>query len=249
MENRPRAISVRLEARIAGALYLLVILLGGFAEIGVREGLVKAGDPGATASAIIAHQHLFRLGFAAEMVTNVIAIPLTLIMYRLLAPAGRFAVLLAVALDLTQNTVNAVNAWTQFAPLTLLSGSPDLAAIPHAELAALARLALKWHDVGFQIGLTFFGFALMIYGAVIFRSGYFPRLIGLLYGFAGACYLLGSYAFFLAPNLPVFPWVLYGCLVGEGALALWLLIVGVNEAKWRVAAAGAAGRAHTPAPC
>jgi hypothetical protein len=64
--------------------------------------------------------------------------------------------------------------------LTLLGASPDLAAIPHGELAALARLALKWRGVGFQVGLTFCGFALLIYGAVIFRSGFFPRLLGLL---------------------------------------------------------------------
>ncbi len=145
--------------------------------------------------------------------------------------------LLAVALDLTQNTINAVNAWTQFAPLTLLSGSPDLAAIPHAELAALARLALKWHDVGFQIGLTFFGFALVIYGSVIFRSGFFPRFLGLLYAFAGVCYLVNAYAYFLAPDLPFSAHTLYGSLVGESALTLWLLIVGVNEPKWRAAAA------------
>ena len=225
----------RMEARVAGALYLLVILLGGFAEIAVRQGLVTPDNPGATARAIMAHQALFRWGFAAEMLTNVIAIPLTLIFYRLLAPAGRFWVLLAVLLDLTQNTVNAVNAWTQFAPLTLLSGSPDLAAIPSPELAALARLALKWHDVGFAIGLTFFGFALVIYGVVIFRSGFFPRFLGVLYGVAGACYLVNSSAFFLAPSLQS-PIILLPCLVGEGAVAMWLLVVGVNEAKWRAVA-------------
>lgn len=229
-------ISPRREARIAGFLYLLVIVLGGFAEVGVRQGLVTVGDPAATARAIMAHQDLFRLGFAAEMMTNVIAIPVTLIVYRLLAPAGRFLALLAVAFDLTQNTINAVNAWTQFAPLTLLGGAPDLAAVPHAELAALARLALKWHDVGFAIGLTFFGFALLIWGWLIFRSGYFPRWLGALYALAGACYLTNSYAYFLAPDLPIFPYILYPCVVGEGALALWLLIVGVNETKWRAAA-------------
>jgi hypothetical protein len=249
MPARPRTISPRLEARIAGLLYLLVILMGGFAEIAVRQGLVIVGDPGATAHAILAHQPLFRLGFAAEMMTNVIAIPLTLIFFRLLSPVSRFWLLLAVALDLTQNTINAVNAWTQFAPLTLLSGSPDLAAIPHAELAALARLALKWHDVGFQIGLTFFGFALLIYGVLIWRSGFFPRLIGLLYGLAGASYLVNAYAFFLAPRLPVDPYALYVCLLGEGALCLWLLIVGVNETKWLAAAAGADGASRGQAPC
>ena len=234
------AVSPRLEARIAGVLYLLIIGLGGFAEIGVRQGLVVDGDPAATAHAITAHASLFRLGFAAEMATNVIAVPLTLILYRLLAPAARFWVLLAVVLDLTQNTINAANAWTQFAPLTLLGGSPDLAAIPHAELAALARLALKWHDVGFDIGLTFFGFALMIYGVVMFRSGFFPRVLGVLYALAGACYLANSCAYFFAPQL-LSTYLLLPCLIGEGALALWLTIVGINESKWRAVVAGEAG--------
>lgn len=232
----PPVTSPRGEARIAGALYVLVILLGGFAEVAVRQGLIVDGDPMATAKAIMANESLYRLGFGAEMLTNMIAIPLTLIVYRLLAPAGRFWVLLAVLFDLTQNTINAVNAWTQFAPLTLLSGSPDVAALPRGELAALARLALKWHDVGFDIALTFFGVALVIYGVVIFRSGFLPRLIGALYSVAGACYLANSFAYFIAPGLSPSA-ILVPCLIGEGALALWLLIFGVNETKWFAMAA------------
>jgi hypothetical protein len=222
----------RLEARIAGALYVLVILLGGFAEVTVRQGMVSAGDPAATARAIQSHEALYRLGFAAELLTNVIALPLTLIMYRLLVPVAPFWVRLAVLLDLTQNTVNAVNAWTQFAPLTLLSASPDLAAIPVAERAALARLALKWHDVGFDIGLTFFGFGLLIYGVVIFRSRFLPRLVGGLYCLAGVCYLTNSTLYFLAPQF-LSTAILLPCLVGEGTLALWLLFVGLDETTWR----------------
>ena len=215
---------------------MLVIVLGGYAELAGRQGLVVVGDPAATARAIMAHQGAFRLGFAAEMMTNVLAIPATLIIYRLLAPSGPFLTLLAIALDLTQNTVNAVNAWTQFAPMTLLGGSPDLQAIPPPELAAWARLMLKWHDVGFSIGLTFFGFALPIYGWPIFRSGYLPRWVGALYALAGGCYLLNSYSYFFDPGLPWADKAIWGCLVGEGAFALWLLIAGVDGPKWREAA-------------
>ena len=236
MPQPSTAMSPKLQARLAGLLYVLVIILGGYGELAGRQGLLVAGNPVATAQAIMAHHSAFRLGFAAEMMTNVLAIPATLIIYRLLAPSGPFLALLAVAFDLTQNTINAVNAWTQFAPLTFLSGSPDLAAIPHAELAAWARLALKWHDVGFSIGLTFFGFALPIYGYLIFRSGYLPRWVGALYAFAGACYLLNSYAYFFAPDLPFASFAMLGCLIGEGAFALWLLVVGLDEVKWRAAA-------------
>ncbi|QUD90115.1 DUF4386 domain-containing protein [Phenylobacterium montanum] len=226
----------RLEARIAGLLYIAIIILGGWAEVGVRQGLVVIGDPAATARAIMAHESLFRLGFTAEMITNLIAIPVSLILYRLLAPTGRFLALIAVVFDLTQNTINAMNAWTQFAPITLLGGSPDLAAIPHAQLAAMARLALKWHDVGFSVALGFFGVALLIEGWLMIRSGYFPRWLGALYALAGGCYLANNFIFFLAPHLPVDPWIMLPSLIGEGAVSLWLLIVGVDEAKWRQAA-------------
>jgi hypothetical protein len=73
------------------------------------------------------------------------------------------------------------------------------------------------------------------------RLEFFPRWVGLLYALAGACYLINSFANFLAPGLPIFPYILYPCIVGEGALALWLLIVGVDEVKRRAAAAREAG--------
>lgn len=228
---------IRLEARVAGSLYVLVILLGAYAELVGRQGLIVHGDPAATLRAIGAHQGAYRLGFMAEMITNILAIPTTLIMWRLLTPAGPKLALTALVLDLTQNTINAVNAWTQFAPLMLVHGGPDLAAIPAAELAALARLALRWHDVGFDIGLTFFGFALLIEGGLTFRSGYFPRWLGAIYMLAGACYLAASCDYFLDLDLPIFPYAQLGSLVGEASMALWLLVIGVNESRWRAATA------------
>ncbi len=228
--------SPRLEARIAGALYVSVIVLGAYAELVGRQGLVVSGNPAATLQAIAAHQHLYRLGFVAEMLTNILAVPTTLIIWRLLTPAGRNLALIALVLDLTQNTVNAMNAWTQFAPLTLLPGLPDLQAVSPAQLAALARLTLHWHDLGFQIGLTFFSFALLIEGWLVFRSGYFPRWLGLLYMLAGVGYLTAACNYFLAARLPIYPYVLYVSFVGEAAMALWLSIVGVNASKWQAAA-------------
>jgi hypothetical protein len=227
--------SANVQARIAGALYILVILLAGFAEVAVRQGLVAPGNVAATAHNIIAHESLFRLGFAAEAITNLIAIPVTLIVYWLLAPVSRPLAMTALVFDLTQNAINAVNAWTQFAPLTLLRPSPDLAAIPHDQLAAWARLALRWHDVGFDIALTFFGVALVIWGVLIFRSRFLPRWLGGLYGLAGVCYLANSFDYFLNLGLP--PGLLLVCLVGESAFALWLLVVGIDDAEWRAAAA------------
>jgi Domain of unknown function (DUF4386) len=229
--------SPRLDARIAGGLYVLVIVLGAYAELVGRQGLIVNGDPIATLRAIGADQGAYRLGFLAEMMTNVLAIPTTLILWRLLAPTGPMLALIALVLDLTQNTVNAVNAWTQFAPLTLIPGAPGLAAVSPADAAALARLALRWHDVGFDIGLTFFGFALLIEGGLVCRSRYFPAWLGVLYMVAGACYLAMTFNVFLALHLPVSPYVELGAFIGEASMALWLLAVGVDEGTWRERAA------------
>ena len=235
---RPRG-----QARLAGALYILIIVCGAYAELVGRQGVVVVGDAAATGRAIVAHAGAFRLGFAAEMLTNMLAVPATLIIYRLLAPCGPFLALVAVAFDLTQNTINAVNALTQFAPLTLLGGSPELAAIPADQLAAWARLALRWHDVGFSIGLTFFGVALPIYAWLIARSEFLPRWLGALYALAGGCYLLQAYIFFFAPGLSLASFATAGCLLGEGGFALWLLVVGLDEPRWlAVAAPSAEGR-------
>jgi hypothetical protein len=227
--------SPRLEARFAGLLYVLVIVLGAYAELVGRQGLVVSGDATGTLNAIGAHQGAYRLGFMAEMATNLLAIPTTVIVWRLLTPAGPLVAVTALVFDLTQNAINAVNAWTQFAPLTLLPGSADLAGLPDGQAAALARLFLRLHDVGFEIGLTFFGVALLLEGALTARSGYFPRWLGGLYMLAGACYLAAAVDYFLRLNLPISPYVQLGSVIGEAAMALWLLAVGVDERRWREA--------------
>jgi hypothetical protein len=232
MSKMAPGISPRDEARIAGAIYVLVIVLGAYAELVGRQGLIVAGNPVATLHAIAVHQRQYRLGFLAEMTTNLLAIPVTVIMWRLLRPVNATLALIALVFDLTQNTINALNAWTQFAPLDLLPGSPDVSALSPSELAALARLALHWHDVGFQIGLTFFGFALLLEGGLVFRSGYFPRWLGALYAMAGGCYLVAACDYFLDLRIAIAPYVQLGSFIGEVAMALWLFVAGLNEAKW-----------------
>ncbi len=76
-----------------------------------------------------------------------------------------------------------------------------------------------------------------IYVLVIVLGAFFPRWIGGFYMLAGACYLASCFDDFLALNLPIAPWVQLGSFVGESAMALWLLIVGVNDDRWRAAAA------------
>jgi hypothetical protein len=85
------------------------------------------------------------------------------------------------------------------------------------------------------MGLIFFGFECLVLGYLIFRSGYFPRILGVLMQIAGLSYLTNSFALLLAPAFAakLVPAILLPALIGELSLCLWLLIKGVNAQRWR----------------
>jgi hypothetical protein len=226
-------LSPNVNARIAGALYLFIIIGGMFAELGVRDRLIVSGDAAATAASILAHQALFRQGFAVELLIAAANIPLGVIYWRLFSPVSRALTTTAVAFMFIASAIQAVFEITHYAPLLLLSGSPSLAGLSAPQIHALAYQALRLQSAGYNIALTFYGFSDIAVGALIFRSGFFPRLIGLLMALAGICYIVNAYSIFLDSPLDLFPWIMAPCLIGEGGFTLWLLFAGVDDARWR----------------
>jgi hypothetical protein len=118
-------------------------------------------------------------------------------------------------------------------PLFLLGNADYLKAFEANQLSALTYVFIKAHDYGFGVGLIFFGFACLIYGYLLFRSGYFPRTLGVLLVLAGLSYLTNSFTLILAPTYAetIFP-VLLLALIGELSLCLWLIVKGVDLRKW-----------------
>jgi uncharacterized membrane protein HdeD (DUF308 family) len=103
------------------------------------------------------------------------------------------------------------------------------------------KISLKLHDYGFGIDLVFFGFACLVYGYLLFRSGYFPRTLGVLMAIAGLSYLTNSFTLILAPAYAGTIFLILGlALIGELSLCLWLLVFGVNEQRWKEQASAAA---------
>jgi hypothetical protein len=114
-----------------------------------------------------------------------------------------------------------------------LGGGRYLSAIPVEQLQAQAYLSLKLFELGFAICLVFFGVFCLLLGYLIFRSGFLPRIIGVLLAFQGLCYLVNSFTDFLAPRYAAVVFsVLAVSAIGEISLCLWLLVMGVNVAKW-----------------
>jgi hypothetical protein len=234
MTNRTRIISPLVYARIAGVLYLINIACGIFGELFVRGHLVVPGDAVATAHRIIASEFLFRCGIAGDLIMHITDIPMTVIFYVLLRPVSRDLSLLAALFGMLQTAVLCANKLNLIMVLLLLGGSPSLKAFDPNQLQALASLSLRLHEDGFGVGLIFFGVSCLVTAYLMFQSGYFPRVLGILQGMAGVCYLTNSFARLLCPAFAdkLVPAILLPAFVGELGTCLWLLARGLNTSKW-----------------
>lgn len=222
------------EARVAGAAYFMIIAGGLFVELAVRSSLTVSNDAAATAANILGAEHLYRIGFVAELFVLVCDVVVAVLLYRVLRPCGEVIALLAASFRLVMAAMLGVNTLNHFEPLLLLSGDAAGISLPAAQLEALALESLRLQAVGYSAGLVFFGLACLFAGMSIARSTFLPRAIGWLMMIAGICYLVNSLSGFLAPDLAraLFPYILLPCLIAELSLSLWLLVLGVNGVHW-----------------
>jgi hypothetical protein len=241
MEGRGDPISPQIYARTGGLLYLIIIVIGALGELVVRGGLIVSGDPAATAEKIRSSEFLWRLGIAGELLLLVCAVALTLIFYVLLRPVSRVLALLAVFFNLVSIAVEADSALHLVATLFPLGNGNSLKILDPNQLHAMAYFSIRSHESGFGVALIFFGCVCLVDGYLIFRSGYLPRVIGVLMQIAGLCYLTNSFALILSPSFAhrLFPAILLPAFVGEASLCLWLLVKGVNLQRWNEQAGGA----------
>jgi hypothetical protein len=215
-------------SRIAGILYLVVIVLGIFAEVVVRSRLVDLENAQATAANILGSETLFRLGFAADLVVFSCDVAIAVLLFLLFAPVNRTLSMLAAAFRLTQTAVIGLNLLSMFAALLILREADYLGAFSDRQSESLASLFLDLHKYGYTLGLTFFGLSTALIAYLALRSMVVPRvLVGLLF-LAGLGYVADSFAFFLVSGYDgsISPILLAPAIVGEIWFALWLLLKG-----------------------
>ncbi|HEV7668055.1 MAG TPA: DUF4386 domain-containing protein [Thermoanaerobaculia bacterium] len=236
MKDREVEISPRALSRIGGALYLIIIVLGLFGEAGVRSRIIVSGDATATAANLRSMESLWRFGMAGEFFLLICAVALTSIFYVLLRPVSKVLTLAAVFFNLVSIAVEAVVGLNLVAAQFPLGTAGYLKAFTPEQLDVMATLAIKTHGYGFGVALIFFGCTCLILGALIFKSGYLPKTIGVLMQIAGLCYLTDSFALLLSPAFAnrIFPLILIPPFIGETSLCLWLLLKGVNVERWKL---------------
>ena len=187
-----------LQARIAGLLYLVIIIFGLSGELFIRSRLIVSGDAQATAANIVAAPGLFRAGFLTDSIMIVSDIGLAVLLYALLVPVNKIVALVAMCFRLAQSAVLALNLLHYHAAGMLLNGSyPSIFGVARADSLALFFLDLHAH--GYDLALLLFGCHCLLLGYLLYRSQYLPRLLGVLATAAGIVYLIGTYTRFLAP--------------------------------------------------
>ena len=241
--DRTADMSPRMKGRLAGAVYLLYVIAGIFAQVFVSERLIVFSDAAKTASNILANQSLFRLGFTVYLLEMAGQIATVVLFYQLLKPVSRTGAMLAAAFELTGCGIKIFSRLFYFVPVLMLSGGASfLTAFSKEQLDAIALLLLRINDNGAAIALAFFGFSTVTQGWLIYRSGFLPRWLGVIAIIGGLGWLT-----FLSPPLGMrlFMYVALVGLLGLIATIGWLLTVGVNDARWRARAAEAASSIWT----
>jgi hypothetical protein len=220
-------------ARVAGVLYLLVGIFGGFAEGYADPTLYVAGDAAATLANVVGSPGLVRLGVVFHLVNGVCFISLALLLHVLLErvhPSVARAMLVLVALSVGITCLNAV---FQFEALRVATGGAYTTAFGPGGAGALVLLLLDLQHYGTLSAQVFFGLWLIPLGYLTWMSGLFPRALSVALVVGGACYLVDLLAAFLAPDLSlkIHGVVVIPCAIAEIWMVLYLLVVGVRTVK------------------
>jgi len=228
-EDRDRVMISRY-ARIAGVAMLLSIVFGLLGEMILPDRIVVARDPAATAANILGNPMLFRLTFAAYLVEALCDVALCVFFYILLKPVDQRLALLSAFFGIASMVMYAVSESSWFASSVVLGDTPGMSAFSPEQRNALAYLALRISGSIAWAFLCLYGIATMIRGMLIARSTYVPRILGILFIIGGACFLLRSATYLLAPRLSSPILLLPMALAGIPMMA-WLLIRGIDPAK------------------
>jgi len=223
--------SIKKTARMAGVLYFIYIVTTIFANAS-RTKLIVFGDAVATANNILASDWLFRIGFMSDVLAGVLFLLAAWALYVLLKPVNKNIALLFLLLNLGGVAVQCINMLNLFSAVLLLSGAGYLKAFQADQLQALAMLFLDLHKNGFMIAQLFYGAWLFPLGYLVFKSGYLPKILGIVLMVECFGWLMYPFQFFLFPSYVVISYLSFAVgFIGEFSLTLWLLIKGIKDQK------------------
>jgi len=229
ISNSIADISVRKTAIVAGFLYFIYLIIQIVGDLFGYSRFIVWGDAVATANNIMASTWLFRISFISDIIAAVFFLLAAFALYMLLKPVNKNIALLFLLLNLGGVTVQCINSLNLFAALQLLSGASYLSVFNTSQLQALAMFFLNLHKNGFMIAQIFYGLWPLPLGYLVYKSGFLPKILGILLMIDCFGVMIWFFQYFLFPGYEVITYPgLAISFIAEVGLTLWLLIKGVK---------------------
>ncbi len=216
-------------ARVAGSLYLLASIPGVFCLLYIPSAFIVRGDATATANKILNSEFVFRIGILSELISYIGFIFVVRALYRLLNGVNKAHASLMATLMLVSIPISLLNVLNEIAALTLIRGADFLSVFDKPQRDALAMLFLNLHFQGFMVAQVFWGLWLIPFGVLVFKSGFLPRILGILLIIACFGYLANSLVAFGLLPADVFSRIAGQLTICELPIILWLLIRGAKD--------------------
>jgi hypothetical protein len=222
--------SIKAKARLAGILYIVMGIPAWFSLMYIPSAYVVRNDPTTTARNIVNGEALYRLGILSELVSQTIFLVLALVLYDLLRDADRKQATLMVMLVGVSVAFEFANCLNLVAPLILLSEADFLSVFTKPQLDALALVFLKLRKSGLGVVSLVWGLWLLPFGVLVFKSGFFPKVLGVLLIVACFAYVTDSItSVIVAAPRPVIGTVTQALGgLGELAIVLWMIVMGAR---------------------
>ncbi|MBT3996289.1 MAG: DUF4386 domain-containing protein [Chloroflexi bacterium] len=222
--------SLRGMAKVTGALYLILFVVGMFSPL-VLETLVVEGSAIETAESFLGSMGIFGFSLVTWFVIVAVDVAVSITLYLLFENAGRAVSLITAGFRLVYSAVLAAFLLDLYDAYTVLNTSEALVGGDLTQAYTVFAAGIADFQAGFQLALMFFGAHLVMLGVSILRSGNLPRVLGIILGISGAGYVIDSMIIFITSNhndtLSIA--LLMPAVIGELGLTLWLLLKGVRE--------------------
>ncbi len=229
MINLISGLSQRQAVMVVRFLYPLWIIIGFFSLQYVPSTLIVSGDAAATADKILANELLFRLGIAGSLIEPIIFVLAALALYTLLKPVNKNHAALMVVFVLLSAPITMLSGLFRVAALLVLNGADYLKVFSVEQLQALSMLFLNLNAQGILIATIFWGLWLFPLGYLVYKSGYFPKVLGILLVIAGFGFLLSPFTHLLMPDyVATLAPILDTLTIGEVLFIVWLVFMGAK---------------------
>jgi hypothetical protein len=218
-------------ARLAGLLFLMMVVFGLLAEIFFRQKLFVADDVALTAKNILSNAFLYRAGIISDILMTLSYLLTALVLYKLLSSVNKNLASAMVVLAAAGSVLLTFNILIEIAPLYILSGNDYLSAFNASQKQSLAMLFYNLYQHGYMIGQIFFALWVLPLGVLINKSGFIPKILGILFVVETIFGLMAVIVHFLVPNGTLETIMMLPMMIAEFSFMFYLLIRGINETK------------------